>query len=120
MFNIALDAKLTTVGARNPKVLKGLLDLGKLTLEDNGNFIGLREQVEAVKESDGYLFEEDNSQNNPGGNPNPGGTGNIGNPGSPQPGKELSLGERLAKQKTEAMKATEAQNKFFSIGGTNK
>jgi len=111
MFNIALDAKLATVGAKNPKVLKGLLDLDKLTLEDNGNFIGLKEQVEAVKESDGYLFEENNNQNNPGG------TGVIGNPGSSGGGTDVnktkSLGERLAAEKVEAAKSSENLDSFF-------
>jgi predicted RNase H-like nuclease (RuvC/YqgF family) len=118
-FDTKLDKALAAAKAKNPKTVKALLNIENLKL-DGEDIIGLKEQLDGLKESDAYLFEEDNTKGNPKGNINPGGTGNIGNPGSQQLGKELSLGERLAKQKTEAMKATEAQNKFFSIGGTNK
>ncbi|CAB1242621.1 Putative phage scaffold protein [Clostridiaceae bacterium BL-3] len=116
-FDTKLDKALAAAKAKNPKTVKALLNIENLKL-DGEDIIGLKEQLDGLKESDGYLFDENGTETNS--NAGVGGTGNIGNPGSQQPGKGLSLGERLAKQKTEAMKATEAQNKFFSIGGTNK
>lgn len=118
-FDTKLDKALASAKAKNPKTVKALLNIENLKL-DGDDIIGLKEQLEGLKESDGYLFDEDTKGDDSKGNPNPGGTGNIGNPGFSQQGKELSLGERLAKQKTQAMKATEAQNKFFSIGGITK
>lgn len=118
-FDTKLDKALTNAKAKNPKTVKALLNLENLKL-DGEDIIGLKEQLETLKESDGYLFNEDNAENNQKRDKSLGGTGSIGNPSSKQQAAELSLGARLAKQKTEAIKATEAQNKFFSIGGTNK
>src|SRR5699024_9366356 len=41
--------------ARNPKLLKGALDLDKIEVTD-GKLVGLDEQIESLKQSDGYLF----------------------------------------------------------------
>lgn len=49
-------------GARNVKAVQSLLDLDKVSVDDNGTLIGLSDQLKAVKESDGYLFQE--TQNN--------------------------------------------------------
>lgn len=56
-FNFALDKGLSASGAKNPKVLKGLLDMEKLSLEGDA-IKGLEDQIKAIKESDGYLFGE--------------------------------------------------------------
>ncbi|APM40487.1 phage scaffolding protein [Clostridium kluyveri] len=96
MFNIALESKLATIGAKNSKVLKGLLDLDKLTLDDNGNFIGLKEQVDAIKKSDDYLFEKEIK-----------GTGTFNSGGSesnPTPSDE-NIATKLGKQRAEASKS---------------
>ncbi|PRR84751.1 phage scaffolding protein [Clostridium luticellarii] len=110
VFNIALESKLATVGAKNPRVLKGLLDLDKLTLDDNGNFIGLKEQVDAIKKSDDYLFEKEiKGSGHFGGAPSGGAPAGEENP---QDGA-LSLGEKLAKRKAESLKAPEQLEKFI-------
>lgn len=60
-LNIALrDAKV-----KNPKLAKAALDMSIIKL-DGENLIGLSEQLTSLKESDGYLFEEENT--NPGTN----------------------------------------------------
>jgi len=66
-FNYALDSALTKVGAKSVKAVKGLLDASKLSL-DGENIIGLKEQIDEVKKSDAFLFEE-TKEPGPGGNP---------------------------------------------------
>lgn len=67
-FDHALDGKLTSNKVKNPKAVKALLDLEKVSL-DGENLIGLEEQLAALKESDSYLFE---SEGDTGGGTNPG------------------------------------------------
>ncbi|NHL37855.1 phage scaffold protein [Clostridium botulinum] len=105
-FDTKFEKAIDEYKAKNPKALRALLDMDKVKLVDD-TFIGLEEQVKSLKESDAYLFEIET----------PGGTGNIGGDSfsivDTDEGK-LSLGARLAKERTEATKVTEAQNKFFS------
>ena len=68
-FEYALDSALTGAGAKNAKAVKGFLDVSKLSL-DGENIIGLKEQLDDVKKSDAYLFDEKQSTA-PGGNPVP-------------------------------------------------
>ena len=49
---------LANVGAKNPKAVKALLDLEKISL-DGENLIGLSDQVKILEESDPYLFDND-------------------------------------------------------------
>lgn len=46
--------------AKNPDVVIKMIDMGKIT-EKDGQFIGLNDQIEAIKKSDAYLFEEEQS-----------------------------------------------------------
>lgn len=105
-FDTKFEKAVAQYKTKNPKALKALLDMTKINLTEDGTFIGLEEQMKALKESDAYLFEQEPI----------GGTGNIGGGTSSivDDNKELSLGARLAKEKTESAKATEAQNKFFA------
>lgn len=66
-FDFALDKALTGAKAKNAKAVKALLDTDKLKL-DGEKILGLDEQLEAVKESDSYLFEQEQQQND--GKPN--------------------------------------------------
>ena len=53
--NHAVDMAL--VGkVHNAKVVRGLLDRSKLSVDDNGVLAGLDEQLTTLKETDGYLF----------------------------------------------------------------
>ncbi|WP_039222587.1 phage scaffolding protein [Clostridium novyi] len=105
-FDTKFEKAIAGYKAKNPKALRALLDMEKVKLVDD-TFIGLEEQVNTLKESDAYLFEAEQT----------GGTGNIAGGSSSMIDSEdekLSIGARLAKERTEATKVAEAQNKFFS------
>lgn len=53
----ALDLALTKAGAKNNKAVKALLDESKMTLDDKGELIGFKDQIEEVKKDNGFLFE---------------------------------------------------------------
>lgn len=54
-FDSALELKLASSGARNTKALKGLLDMNKIELGEDG-LAGFDEQLEAIKAENDYLF----------------------------------------------------------------
>jgi len=57
-FDTALEKGLAEAKAKNPKALKGLLDLANLKYnEADGSLIGLKEQLEKIKPENDYLFE---------------------------------------------------------------
>ena len=56
VYNHTLDAALAAAKVKNTKAVKALLDNDALKL--NGEeIIGLKEQIESLKEKEGYLFE---------------------------------------------------------------
>ena len=64
-FNHTLEKSLSAEKVRNPKAVKGLLDMDTIKLEDD-NLKGLDDQLKNIKESDPYLFEsEEDNTNNP-------------------------------------------------------
>lgn len=54
-FNSALELGLASSGAKNPKTLKGLLDMDKIHYAD-GVLTGFSEQLETIKKENEYLF----------------------------------------------------------------
>lgn len=74
-FDHALNNALTGAKVRNPKAAKALLELETIKL-DGDKLLGLDSQLEALKESDGYLFQSEQGGNDPQivttGNPNGG------------------------------------------------
>ena len=48
-------------GARNAELVMRMIDPGKIS-EKNGQLLGLAEQIEALKKSDGYLFRTEQDQ----------------------------------------------------------
>lgn len=76
-FNYALDSALKDAKCKNAKALKALLNLDNVKLNE-GKFEGLESQIEALKKSDGYLF--DIEQPPTGGGFNPPGGGEFKNP----------------------------------------
>lgn len=54
----ALDLALAGAKVKNNKAIKALLDSEKIKLKDDGTLEGLTEQLEAIKKTDAYLFEE--------------------------------------------------------------
>lgn len=51
----AVDLAIVQAKGRNPKAIKALLDLDKVTLNEDGTLAGL--DLEGIKKSDSYLFE---------------------------------------------------------------
>jgi Phage minor structural protein GP20 len=74
-YNFALDRALMGAKARNPKAVKALLDMEAIKL-DGESLLGLNDQLDALKESDSYLFASEEQQQQ-------GGSGGY-NPGSDQ------------------------------------
>lgn len=58
----AVDRALTANKVRNTKTMKGLIDMDKVKLDDQGNLTGLDDQIAAIKKTDGYLFDEGEKQ----------------------------------------------------------
>ena len=58
----AIDRALTAAGARNPKAVRALLDLDKVTQKEDGALEGLADQLEALTQSEGYLFGAQTAQ----------------------------------------------------------
>lgn len=57
----AVDRALLAAKVKNPKIAKSALDLTAIKL-DGDDLLGLKEQIEKLKESDGYLFEESENE----------------------------------------------------------
>lgn len=56
----ALDMAIMQAKGRNPKAIKALLDMDGITVDEDGALKGL--DLEALKKSDGYLFEAEEMQ----------------------------------------------------------
>ena len=61
-LDYAVGNALKEAKARNPKIVESLIQKDKLVL-DGDKALGLSEQLEALKTSDIYLFESDDTQN---------------------------------------------------------
>ena len=59
-FNQAVDSEIAKTNAKNPALLKSLIDFESV-LYENGEFLGLAEQIEHIKEENPFLFEEETS-----------------------------------------------------------
>ena len=64
----AIESALTSAKARNTKAVRALLDEGKLVLNDDGTLSGIKEQIEAVKKDNAFLFDSSDDDNGGGGN----------------------------------------------------
>lgn len=53
----AVELALTGAKAKNGKAVRGLLDLSKIKVGDDGKVEGLEEQIKAIQKSDAYLFD---------------------------------------------------------------
>lgn len=56
-----VDKALANAGARNAKAVSSLLDLDSVEVKD-GQLTGLDDQLKALRESDGYMFKEDQQE----------------------------------------------------------
>ena len=59
-FDFKLEAKMKEVGAKNVRAIKALIDMEQVKLGESGELEGFDTQIEALKESDAYLFEDVN------------------------------------------------------------
>lgn len=85
----ALDSALKDAKVHNPKAVKALLDIEKVKL--NGKALeGLTEQLDALKQSDAYLFAQEEQQQQP-----PSWSGGQHNP--PAPTNDDPFAAKLAK-----------------------
>ncbi|MCR1833064.1 phage scaffolding protein [Oceanobacillus caeni] len=64
-FNYELERSLMTAKAKNPKAVKALLDTDTIKLNEEGQLIGLTEQLSNLMESDSYLFAEEGDNTPP-------------------------------------------------------
>lgn len=93
-FNYALDSALNSAKCKNTKALKALLDIDSIKYQD-GKLEGLESQLNALKESDSYLFDGTVPAN----------TGSIGNFGRSNP-------QVITKEQFNNMSYTEKVNLF--------
>ena len=63
-FDHALSNALTGAKVKNAKAVKALLDTEKIKL-DGEKLLNLDDQLEALKESDSYLFEQEQQEDEP-------------------------------------------------------
>ena len=56
-FNTSLNEVLRTAKAKNNKAVRALLDESKITLNDDGTFLGLKEQLDSIQKENSYLFD---------------------------------------------------------------
>lgn len=54
-----IEGALRDAKARNVKAVLSLIDTGKVEVAKDGSLSGLTDQIDAVKKSDGYLFDGD-------------------------------------------------------------
>ena len=66
-----VDKAIMGAKAKNLDLVRKALDLSKVTIAEDGTITGLSEQLDGLKQSDGYLFAEDQ----PAGGGKPGSTG---------------------------------------------
>ncbi|WEV42962.1 phage scaffolding protein [Lactobacillus sp. ESL0684] len=58
----AINQSLAQSKVRNAKAAKALLNMDDIKFDEQGNLIGLDEQVKSLKKSDAYLFDEGSKQ----------------------------------------------------------
>lgn len=73
LFNESLDKAITEAGGRNPKAIRGMLDIETLQ-KSKDQTEDIKKALETIKESDAYLFGVNEPINNPVG-PTSGGGG---------------------------------------------
>lgn len=55
----AVQLAIAKSGARSDKAVFGMLDLDKVTIDDDGKIKGLDDQIETLKKDDAFLFKDD-------------------------------------------------------------
>lgn len=112
----AIKQASTEARAKDADDLSKFLDMEKITLNEDGTVVGLKEQIEELQKSKTYLFEEQQPDPQPGK-----GFLNLGSPGKPsnlnafgsKTTHEGDFGSLLGKQVQEQAKEVDS-NYFFS------
>lgn len=55
----AVEVALSSAKAKNSKAVKAMLDMAKVKIGEDGKLSGFDEQIEALKKSDGWMFDAD-------------------------------------------------------------
>lgn len=55
----AVEVALSGAKAKNSKAVKAMLDMAKVKIGEDGKLSGFDEQIEALKKSDGWMFDTD-------------------------------------------------------------
>ena len=114
---VQLDNAITNmakdVNAKDVKDVKAFLDMSQISLDTNGNVLGLKEQVDALVESKPYLFNEQQSQQQVFG-----GTGAPGKPSNEylfgsKTMHEGDFGKMLAQQSNIAKESNQVDSDYF-------
>ncbi|MDD3569579.1 MAG: phage scaffolding protein [Lachnospiraceae bacterium] len=58
--NSAVDMAIYKAKGKNPKAIRALIDMEKITVKEDGTIIGL--DLESIKKTDGYLFDVETKQ----------------------------------------------------------
>lgn len=100
-----IELALRDAKAKNPKAVKALLDLSKVSV-DGDNLIGFNEQIEKIKETDAYLFQKEDDEQNKKPPITITGSGNPAAGGKPKAVADMSYSEMVeaAKQNPEMFK----------------
>lgn len=61
-LNGALNETLTAAKVRNPKAIKGLLNMDDIKLNDKDELVDVNDQLDSLKKTDAYLFDEGQHQ----------------------------------------------------------
>lgn len=101
------------VNAKDVKDVKAFLDMSQISLDTNGNVLGLKEQVDALVESKPYLFNEQQSQQQVFG-----GTGAPGKPSNEylfgsKTMHEGDFGKMLAQQSNITKESNQVDSDYF-------
>ena len=114
---VQLDNAITNmakdVNAKDVKDVKAFLDMSQISLDTNGNVLGLKEQVDALVESKPYLFNEQQSQQQVFG-----GTGAPGKPSNEylfgsKTMHEGDFGKMLAQQSNITKESNQVDSDYF-------
>ncbi|MDU7948702.1 MAG: phage scaffolding protein [Clostridium sp.] len=101
-FSNALDKALGEYKVKNSKLVKALLENEKLKV-DGDSIIGLKEQMEAIKKENEFLFEKEVP-----------GAPDFLSGGDSTKLDNKSLGEKLGEAKASSLKTNQDIDKFFS------
>lgn len=90
-LDMAIENELIKEKARNPDAVKALLNKDAISLDEDGNVVGLSEQLDNLKEEEDYLFGETGLK---GEGPNGDGQTTVANEDNPFSDDEFNLTEQ--------------------------